>query len=284
MTISVSLPMPRTNRRISDAEKDKIREYYEGTNPAEFDLNALSARLGRSKYLVCRAARHLGLSNQCRPLSAAHAEKNRAASANQWAKKPHPRGMLGKKHTPETLRVVSEASKRSWATQKTFGTGNCAPENVAKRRATMAKIAASRPASSNYSRARGGRRPDLGATWYRSSWEANYARYLNFLMRLGVVEAWEFEPQTFWFEGIKRGACSYLPDFRVKYKGDDRLEYVELKGWVQPKDRTKWRRMKKYHPEIKLTIVAAKEYYALQKKWASAIQHWESDRTRKAAP
>ena len=126
--------------------------------------------------------------------------------------------------------------------------------------------------------ARGGRREDLGVTYFRSSWEANYARYLNFLIRLGAVEKWDFEPTTFWFDGVRRGTNSYKPDFRVFYKNDPIPEYIELKGWVVAKDKTKWRRMAKYHPDIKLVIIKAKEYYAIQKKWASSIQNWESDR------
>src|SRR5262249_48437774 len=134
---------------------------------------------------------------------------------------------------------------------------------------------AARGAQHNYSRTKSGVRPDLGGLFVRSSWEANYARYLNLLMRLGVVEKWDYEPETFWFKGIRRGTTSYRPDFRVKYKGDSRLEYVEIKGWIVAKDQVKWRRMAKYHPHIKLVIVKAKEYYALQNKWSSRIPEWE---------
>ena len=127
----------------------------------------------------------------------------------------------------------------------------------------------------NYSRAKRGRRGDLGGLFVRSSWEANYARYLNLLKKMGVVESWDYEPETFWFEGVKRGTTSYKPDFCIKYKNDERLEYVEIKGWTTSKDRTKWRRMKKYHPHIKLVVIEPKQYYAIQDKWANAIPEWE---------
>ena len=68
---------------------------------------------------------------------------------------------------------------------------------------------AMRAASTVHTRAAGGRREDLGETWFRSSWEANYARYLNLLARMKIVERWEYEPETFWFDGVKRGAVSY---------------------------------------------------------------------------
>lgn len=129
-----------------------------------------------------------------------------------------------------------------------------------------------------FSRCRAGRRDDLGPIHFRSSWEANYARYLNLLIKLGAVTSWEYEPETFWFEGIRRGTVSYLPDFRVIYKGDPTPEYVEIKGWVTPKDRTKWKRMAKYHPQVKLVVVKEKEYTAIARKWASAIPTWEGSK------
>jgi hypothetical protein len=51
--------------------------------------------------------------------------------------------------------------------------------------------------------------------FFRSRWEANYARYLEFQKQHGLILGWQHEPETFWFEGVKRGTCSYLPDFKV---------------------------------------------------------------------
>lgn len=95
-------------------------------------------------------------------------------------------------------------------------------------------------------------------------------------MKLGAIAKWDFEQETFWFENIKRGVRSYKPDFRVWYKGEDRPTYIEIKGWVQPKDHTKWKRMKKYYPSIRLEVVGEKEYKALTRKWASSIPTWET--------
>src|SRR5574337_150635 len=73
-------------------------------------------------------------------------------------------------------------------------------------------------------RSAAGVRPDVSSSiYFRSAWESNYARYLNLLMKMGVVEEWSYEPETFWFEGVRRGTNSYKPDFRVRYKGDPRL-------------------------------------------------------------
>ena len=120
-----------------------------------------------------------------------------------------------------------------------------------------------------------GVRPDIGPMRFRSSWEANYARYLNLLLKIGAIEKWEFEPQCFWFHGIRRGTVSYLPDFRIWYKNDLRPEYHEIKGRVLPKDKTKWRRMAKYYPTVRMVVIGAKEYASIKAKWASAIPGWE---------
>lgn len=254
-----------------------IAAYYENTPSENFDLSEISHLVDRPRTSVSMVAGRLGLTKRGR-MTKKMLLAITSASKGKWDNRPHPRGMLGKKHTPETLKKVSEASKRSWATSKTFGVGHMAPGVRDARSLRLAKMVRGRKP---YTRAKGGRRADLGDIHFRSSWEANYARYLNLLKRMGIVEWWEFEPETFWFNGIKRGTLSYMPDFRVKYKNDDKLEYVELKGWVQKKDQTKWRRMKKYHPDIKLVVLKAKEYYALRNKWASSIPEWESDRKTK---
>lgn len=123
-------------------------------------------------------------------------------------------------------------------------------------------------------RSNAGFRDDIGI-YVRSSWESNYARILNLWQRMKIVERWDYEPETFWFDGIRRGTVSYKPDFRVVYRGDPRLEYVEIKGRVMAIDHTKWKRMAKYHPNVKLVIIGAKEYRELASKWASAIPNWE---------
>ena len=57
-------------------------------------------------------------------------------------------------------------------------------------------------------RAKGGTRKDLGF-YVRSTWEANYARYLKWLQLNGQIEEWAYEPKTFEFVGIKRGSRFY---------------------------------------------------------------------------
>lgn len=123
-------------------------------------------------------------------------------------------------------------------------------------------------------RGRGGKRADLGGQFFRSSWEANYARYLNFLIKHGHVESWQFEPHTFEFVGIKRGSRFYTPDFLVVFKGGA-TEFHELKGYMDSRSLTKLKRMRKYHPGVKVVLIDKARYYGIQKSVAHLIKEWE---------
>lgn len=271
--------VPPRKKRLTEDDYERIRQFYINTPIECFDLDRLASEMGRSKNLICRAARDLGLTDQSRPMSDAALASARKGGVNKWLGKDHPRGFLGGKHTDETKEKCSQTSKLMWATHKAFGIGLMSQENIEKRSDRSSQMMTARHASKNYTRARGGVREDIGEIYFRSSWEANYARYLNKLISLGVVVSWEYEPETFWFEAIRRGTRSYRPDFRVFYKDDPKPEYIEIKGWVVAKDRTKWRRMKKYHPHIKLVVVGQKEYEKIKREWSSSIRNWETGKT-----
>lgn len=96
--------------------------------------------------------------------------------------------------------------------------------------------------------------------YFRSGWEVNYARYLQWLQEKGQILNWEHEPKTFWFEKIRRGTRSYLPDFKVT-KLDGSHYWVEVKGYMDSKSVTKIKRFKKYYPEETLQIVDADWLY-----------------------
>ncbi len=118
-----------------------------------------------------------------------------------------------------------------------------------------------------------GIRQDLGI-YFRSTWEANYARYLNLLVGEHKIKRWEYEPVRFEFEGIKRGTRSYLPDFRIFYE-DDIVEWHEIKGYMTQKGRTAIKRFKKYYPKESFVLVDRKAYKILENKYASMISNWE---------
>jgi hypothetical protein len=134
-----------------------------------------------------------------------------------------------------------------------------------------------RAAGNVYSSARRGRRADLGGIFFRSAWEANYARYLNYMLQQHLIQSWAYEPRTFWFERIRRGTRSYLPDFRViPIVGEE--YFVEIKGWMDAKSKTRLVRMAKYYPNIDLRVVDAKGYRAIEKLLGHVIPGWEFSR------
>jgi len=110
--------------------------------------------------------------------------------------------------------------------------------------------------------------------YYRSRWEANYARYLQWLLENKQIQKWEHEPQTFWFEGIKRGVMSYLPDFRI-IENDGSVVFHEVKGWMDDRSKTKIKRMAIYYPNVKLIVIDSKLYKSLEKKAKLFVKDWE---------
>lgn len=111
--------------------------------------------------------------------------------------------------------------------------------------------------------------------FYRSRWEANYARYLQWRLERGDIARWEHEPETFWFVGIKRGVLSYLPDFRVTH-ASGRVEYHEVKGWMTPRSKTALKRMAKYHPDVALLLVDSRAYQRIAAGAGCLIKGWET--------
>lgn len=114
----------------------------------------------------------------------------------------------------------------------------------------------------------------------RSLWESNYAYYLEWLRANGAIQSWQHEPETFWFEGIKRGVCSYLPDFKVVENNGD-VVYHEVKGWMDKKSITKLKRMKKYHPAVKLFLADSKWFAQNAKKLSGLVTGWGTEPVKK---
>ncbi|MEK6883315.1 MAG: hypothetical protein AABY22_27050 [Nanoarchaeota archaeon] len=125
---------------------------------------------------------------------------------------------------------------------------------------------------------------DNKTQFFRSSWEANVARWL-----IWEKKNWKFEPKVFVFEEIKQGTVSYCPDFQLDNN------WLEIKGMLDGNSQTAIRRFKKYYPEefAKLqTIVGrpntkADKFFKkmgvpviayisdLDKKYKSVIPNWE---------
>jgi len=109
--------------------------------------------------------------------------------------------------------------------------------------------------------------------FFRSKWEANYALYLDFLIAQKQIRSWEYEAHVFIFEKIQSGTRSYRPDFKVFNNSGD-FEYHEVKGWMDPKSKTKLKRMTKYYPKVKMVLVDSDAYRAIKQAIGKVLRFY----------
>lgn len=246
-----------------------VQAYSGGQSP---NLTELEVIFGRNRANISRKAREFGLTDHNRVKSEPHKEKMAIITKERIARNGHPKGFAGYKHTEEAKQAISEKSKANWADPNSKSNSEESRQlrsdiGVRNRHRLM-------NSSNPYSRTKSGKRADLDGLFLRSSWEANYARYLNWLISINQIKKWEFEPDGFEFTAIKRGTRFYIPDFKITNM-DDSIEYHEVKGWMDKKSQTKLSRMAKYYPDIILIVIGAKEYRAIAKEVKRFIPHWE---------
>jgi hypothetical protein len=249
-------------------------------------LELLASKIGRDKANICRKARALGLTDVRRPKKlqlsinynpppSTQEESAKRRSESQMARirrDGHPRFMLGRKHSETSKLAMAEASREMWADPSSKVN---TPEQTQRRSDEMYRRIKSGKMRRGYSRGLMGRRSDLGDQHFRSSWEANYARFLNWRITRGEVLSWEFEKHRFEFEAIRFGTRSYLPDFKVVMP-DGKHEWHEVKGWMDRKSATKLKRMAKYFPEEKVVVIGADWFRAAKRSGLSAmVGGWE---------
>ena len=91
---------------------------------------------------------------------------------------------------------------------------------------------------------------DIPGGRYRSAWERNVARVLQFMVQAGTLKEWTYEPRRYEFPQIKRGVnMSYLPDFEI-VEPDGTTRLVEVKGQLDSNSRTKLNRFRRGYPEL----------------------------------
>lgn len=272
----------RLNRsKWTNVEIELLRLAY--AMPDGFDIAVIAKSFGRTHAAVACKADELGLcSGRGKHIVTESARKNMSVAQKEVTSRPgvkeerssqvaasikangHPRGMLGKHHTQEARDAISR-----------FHSGKKAPrDRVEKQMATrISRYGSLAPKTT---------RGSWKAAWHeiggvrffaRSKWESNYAHYLEWRRSKGEILKWEHEPETFWFKGVKRGVVSYLPDFRVTFPCG-RVEYHEVKGWMDSKSVTKIKRMAKYHPTTTLVVIDSKRYRALDRQLSKIVQGW----------
>lgn len=118
--------------------------------------------------------------------------------------------------------------------------------------------------------------------YFRSLWEIRYAQWLQYQKEREWIYDWDYEPKTFWFEGIKRGCVSYKPDFQVFIEKRSWF-WIEVKGWMDPKSLTKIKRFMKYFPEEEIRVVDSKFFKTNNAKLRCIIKDWEQGSSQSAS-
>ena len=108
----------------------------------------------------------------------------------------------------------------------------------------------------------------------RSSWEANYARFLKFLKENGEIQNWEFEPQTFSFQENVKGINSYTPDFKI-YNNDGSHHWIEIKGIMDEESQIKLDLFNKFYPKEKIEVIMEDWFRKNSPIYRKIIPFWE---------
>lgn len=270
------LGLNQKHRAITDSDRADIRAWYEAQQSAtldDFNLSELAQRLGRTRNTISKEARRMGLTVQGRPNSERAKKQQSIRQREYLAVNEHPKGMAGKHHTEAMKQahsdILREAAKKRTPLEDLIRTTKANATKIARYGTGNPSMQGKNP----YSRTKSGKRADLDNRFFRSAWEANYARYLNFLIAQGSIAAWEYEPKTFVFEGVTRGQLTYTPDFKV-IEHDASYVWHEVKGWMDAKSKAKLKRMAKFFPDEKVIVIGPDEYKAIR-KWAGLIPDWE---------
>lgn len=262
----------KMNTPWTDQDDQVLREAYAAAGHGPVHMLILAARLGRTKIAIAHRVGRLGLSHYGRSRGEGHTAIFLGHIARSREMDGHPKGMLGKRHKEDSRRRMSIGHRVRVAQGTHPGQRK---RSIAERTKHSRAITQwMRSGGNAYSRCKHGRRPDIDNQYFRSAWEANYARFLNLLKAQGTIASWEYEIETFWFEAVRRGVRSYTPDFKIT-EPSGKVYFVEVKGWMDAKSKTKIKRMAKYHPAVELRVVGQKAYTEIAKKLGGAIAGWE---------
>lgn len=257
---------------LIDEEKNQIRIFYEnGFEVGDGKLAAFAKKIKRTVPFISRYARSIFLSNINRKLCDDRIEQQKKVVSESFKENGHPKGMLGKKKSPESIerQIVG---RRKYLDSLTPMQKKLIAEKAVITRRQNGTDKGTRGSWKSDWRTIGGKNK-----FFRSRWEANYARYLESQKESGEIKEWLHEPETFWFLEIKRGSRSYLPDFKV-IRNDDSFFWVEVKGYMCPRSKTKIKRFRKYFPKETLLVVDKEWFKKHSQSLSRKIKGWEHGR------
>jgi hypothetical protein len=256
--------------RTLDLTVDPSGEYFK-----EWQGRAAASKVGRSKPGQRELMADLWKKRRLpQPDFTSERRQKQSETMRAWHLR-HGNPNKGKSLSCEVKLKMSAASRRMWS-DPGYRAKMTSPERRERRRqaSSDAWFRSGRLSENAYSRCNGGRREDLGDMFFRSGWEANYARILNLQLAQGEIYRWEFESEKFRFPpGV--GRRLYCPDFKVWTHKDGDCHYIEIKGWMDEMSRLKLQLMERFYPGVPLLIIGPKEYRQLQQDFSPRIEKWE---------
>lgn len=99
---------------------------------------------------------------------------------------------------------------------------------------------------------------------YRSGYECTFGLFMQNLVRQNTaIVKWLYESLELRFDGCRRGALLWIPDFVAYDRKNNVIQIFEVKGLMTSKDSGKIRKLKKYHPEMfgKLVYVTGRKNF-----------------------
>ena len=245
----------------TDEQLQILRVAYNIKDTETLNINELAKHLGKDKTNVCRKAKELGLStNRFRKRSNEMNELMGERMKTWIHVNGHPTGY-------RELRMCLACGKMM-ELQHSAKNKTCSRSCAATLRMRSEHI---------FSRCNSGRRIDLNNQFFRSAYEANYARYLNYVTANSLfnIVSWQYEPDTFKFSKVSDSPKQYTPDFKVFY-GNYHCAYHEVKGWDYPKGIKARERFNKYYPNLELILIG-EDFFAnaVNNGLSKLIPNWE---------
>lgn len=241
-------------------EKDIIYQWY--VNDEGVDLEALSRYLNRPKTSISKVANDMGLTRYGN-YTKNERKKRSESMVHNISKVEHSKGMLGKRHTEETKTQLSLFQINRYKSMSNEEKHNIAMKSVETRR----KNGTIRTTTNAYSHCKRGKRSDLNQ-FFRSAWEANIARLLNY-----YNIQWKYEYKRFDFYNETSGVLSYQPDFYLPQTN----EWIEVKGWMDNKSIKRMELFAQYYPDENknLYLIDQNKYKIINELYKAIIPNWE---------
>jgi hypothetical protein len=264
-----------TNRKWTVAEEAQLRAVYErGFKKGDGSLSALCDSLSRPKSDIVNHAKKLGLTNRCRKVAAA-ARVAMSEQRKQFYSTPE-----GKASHCSPFRDFTQEQRDLYRPYTRAGL-QLYFRDKKRHRSAMAKAAVTRQARGTVPQPRNaswkaGYREIAGRKiYFRSAWEANYARLLEVRRITGDILDWHYE-RTQYILDTRSGTTTYIPDFDVT-ELDGTLSHHEVKGWMDERSKRKLSLMKRHHPTVKVLVIG-RDFFNFNDRQAWRLIHdWESN-------